>query len=217
MGQVAEHALVGHGEAVGDGVEDALIGLMEQQPVEGGGLQAGARQQLGQHRRHLPNGELVDLLAVHVDRGEAPDLGTGVSDQGPVMLGLGEGEAGVAAAVGAHAESHQAVLTGFAGLEGHRAGPVAEQHAGAAIVPVEPAAELIGADHQHLREAAIAEVLGGRDQGEQEAAAGGGQVEGHGAGGADGGLHPRCGAEQVVGARGGQKDQIQLLRLPAGM
>jgi hypothetical protein len=78
-------------------------------------------------------------------------------------------------------------------------GPVAEQHAGAAVVPVDPAAELVGADHQGPLHGATAQVLACRDQGKQKAAAGGREIEGHSPAGPQGALHPRRGAEQVVG------------------
>ena len=75
MGQVAEHLGVGHREAVGHRVENPLVGLMQQQPVELPGGGAGGLQQLGQDRRHLAHRELVDLLAIHLDWGKAPLLG----------------------------------------------------------------------------------------------------------------------------------------------
>jgi hypothetical protein len=135
----------------------------------------------------------------------------------PVLGHLGQGEAGVAAAVRAHAEAHQPIAGGVAGLDGQGAGPVAEQDTGAAVVPVEPAAELVGPDHQHPPHGAAADVLGRRDQGEQEAAAGRREIEGHRPVGPQGRLHPRSRAEQVVRAGGGQQDQIHLLGGPARM
>ena len=179
------------------------------------GAKTAALQQFGQYRRHLPNGELVHLLAVHLDRAEAPHLGAEAPQQGLVPVDLGKGEAAVAAAIGAHPEGHQAILLGRAGLQGHRARPIAEQHAGASVIPVEPAAELVGADDQHPLHGAAAQVLGGGDQGEEKATAGCGEIEGHGVGGAEGRLHLGGRSEEVVWARGGQQDHVEVGRPPA--
>ena len=56
-------------------------------------------------------------------------------------------------------------------LQHDGAGAVAEQHAGAAVVPVENARECLGADHQRALEGAGAQqVVGGRER-EDEAGA----------------------------------------------
>ena len=217
MGEVAEHPIVGDGEAIGHRIEDPLVGLVQQQPVEIGGAQPPAGEQLGQDRRHLAHGELVDLLAVHANWLEAAHLGREPIEQGAVLVHLGQGEAAIAAAIGAHAEGEQAILRCRAALQGHGAGAVAEEHAGAAVLPVHPAAQLVGADHQGAAHRTTAQVVGGGDQGEEEAAAGGREIEGHGVHGAEGGLHPWGGAEEVVGAGGGQQDEIKILGPPAGM
>ena len=47
MGEVAQHLVVGDGKAVGDGIEDALVGLMQQQPIEIGGWGVGAGDRCG--------------------------------------------------------------------------------------------------------------------------------------------------------------------------
>ena len=190
---------------------------MEQQPVELVGTGAGAIEQVLEDRRHLAHREFVDLLAIHLDRFKAAALGLAAGHHGGVLLALGQGEAAVAAAIGAHAEAQQAVVGPGAGLHRHGGGAIAEQHAGAAIVPVDPAAELVGADHQGAAHAAAADVLAGGDQGKQEAAAGGRDVEGHGVAGPQHPLDPRGRTEEVVGAGGGQNDQVQVARLPAGM
>ena len=82
---------MGDGEAVGNGVEDALVGLVQQQPVEllGGG--AGGFQQLAEDCRHLSHRKFVDLLAVHLDRRKAALLGRELPEQGRVFIELGKG------------------------------------------------------------------------------------------------------------------------------
>ena len=55
------------------------------------------------------------------------------------------------------------VALALVGLQHDRAGAVAEQHAGAAVVPVEDARHGLGADHQHgLGLAGADEVVGDR-------------------------------------------------------
>ena len=70
-------------------------------------------------------------------------------------------------------------------LEHDRAGAVAEQHAGGAVVPVENAREGFGADHERaLERASVQEIVGGR-QPIHEARADRLQVEGRAAGDAE--------------------------------
>ena len=104
-GQVAEHPLGGNGEALGHGIEDPLVGLVQQQPVELVGTGAGAIEQVLEDRRHLAHREFVDLLAIHLDRFEAASLGLAAGHHPGVLLDLGQGEAAITAAIGAHAEA----------------------------------------------------------------------------------------------------------------
>ena len=63
-------------------------------------------------------------------------------------------------------------------LQHHRAGAIAEQHAGAAVLPIEDARERLGTDHDGALElAGLDEVVGDR-QGVDEARADGCDVEG---------------------------------------
>jgi hypothetical protein len=61
----------------------------------------------------------------------------------------------------------------FGGAQHHRAGAVAEQHAGACGLEIEDAREHFGADHQHvLRVAGLDEGVGGRQRVDEAAADG---------------------------------------------
>ncbi len=97
----------------------------------------------------------------------------------------------------------------LAGAQHDCAGAVAEQHAGAAIVPVEDAREGLGADHQHrVRLAAAQEVVGGRQR-IDEAGADGLDIERSAAMDAQIVLHPGGGGGKcLVGRGGGQHDQV---------
>ena len=59
----------------------------------------------------------------------------------------------------------------------HRPGAVAEQHAGAAVLPVQDARVDLGADHQHAVRLAGADHRVGDRKRVDEAGAGGGEVE----------------------------------------
>ena len=103
-------------------------------------------------------------------------------------------------------------------LEHDRAGAVAEQHAGAAVVPVENAREGLGADHQRaLGGARAQEIVGGRER-KHEAGADRLQVEGDAVVDAEAVLHRDRGRRKgVVGRRGRQHDQVDRLGVDAGM
>ena len=95
-------------------------------------------------------------------------------------------------------------------LEHDGAGPVAEQHAGGAVVPVEDARKRLGADHQRALVACRrASKPSARRQRIDEAGADRLQIEGGAVGDAETGLHRHRGRrEGVVGRRGRQHDQI---------
>jgi hypothetical protein len=103
-------------------------------------------------------------------------------------------------------------------LEHDGARTVAEQHAGAAVVPVEDAREGLCADHQRTLVGAGANELVGDAEGVDEAAADRLQVEGRRAvGDAQLALQDRGGAgENVIRRRSGQHDQVDVVRLAAG-
>ena len=102
-------------------------------------------------------------------------------------------------------------------LEHDRAGAVAEQHAGAAVGPVEDAREGLRADHQRaLVRAGLEQAVGGGKP-EHEARAHRLQIEGRAVGDAEPGLHrDRARRKGVVGRRGREHDQIDRLGVRAG-
>ena len=153
---------------------------MQQQPVEliGGGV--GVVEECFENGRHFPNGELVHLLAHHLDGFVVAALVTGVAHQGAVVFALGNVEAVPAASVTAHLKAQQSVLISGAGFKGQGSCCIAEQHAAAAVIPVHPAAQLIRTDHQHPPHGTGTQKLGCGDQCKQKAAAGRGEIEGDG-------------------------------------
>ena len=90
--------------------------------------------------RHLAHGELVDLLAVHLNRLKAAALIAGIAYQRGAVQVWGGCKTSPRRPSGA-AEPLEVVPLG--GFHHQGAGGITEQHAGAAIVPVDPA-ELVG-------------------------------------------------------------------------
>ena len=103
-------------------------------------------------------------------------------------------------------------------LQHDGAGAVAEQHAGAAVVPVEDAREGLGADHQRALERAGAQEIVGGGEREDEARAHRLQVEGRAMVDAEPVLHRDRGrGKGVVRRRGRQHDQVDRLRIDPGI
>ena len=99
-----------------------------------------------------------------------------------------------------------------------RAGAVAEQYAGRAVLPVEQAREGLGADHQRGPGLARDQKLVGHREREDEAAADRLQVEPDGAERAELALHGhRAGREGVVRGGGREHDQVDPLGADAGV
>ena len=99
----------------------------------------------------------------------------------------------------------------------HRAGAVAEQHAGAAIVPVEDTRVHFRTDDERGADLAGADHRVGDAEGIDEAGAGGREIEGEAAG-AEGGLNPGGGGgESLIGGGGGEDDGADIGRGHAGL
>jgi len=103
-------------------------------------------------------------------------------------------------------------------LEHDRARAVAEQHAGAAVGPIEDAREGLRADHQRRRsDAALDETVGDRHA-VDEAGTHRLDVECRSLGHAEFGLHTgRRGGKRLVGRRRRQDDQVEVGRLDPGV
>ncbi len=103
---------------------------------------------------------------------------------------------------------------GALGFEHNRARPVAEQHTGGAVVPVEDAREGLGADDQRpLVLSGFEETIGG-GQRIDKARAHRLHVEGRALGRAQRSLDRHSGCRKgLVGRRGGQDDEIDVLRV----
>ena len=103
-------------------------------------------------------------------------------------------------------------------LEHDRPRPVAEQHAGRAVGPVEQAREGLGADHQRALVRAGDEELVGRRDGEDEAGADRLQIEGDAVSDPERRLHlGRHRRKRVVGRRGGDDDEVDVGGLQPGV
>lgn len=124
-------------------------------------------------------------------------------------------EQALVAAVRRQLGMQDAWLVGLA--QHHGAGAVAEQHAGAAIIPVQHARHDFGADHQRLLGQAALDVGVGRGQRVDEAGAHGLHVKGLHAGQSQLLLQDAGGAgKNHVGGGGGDDDQVDLALVDAG-
>ena len=103
-------------------------------------------------------------------------------------------------------------------LQHDRTGAVAEQHAGAAVAPVENPRERLGADHQRaLVGACTQEVVGGGER-KDEAGTHRLQIEGGAVMDAKPVLHRDRGSrKRIVRRRRRQHDQVDRLRIDAGV
>ena len=102
---------------------------------------------------------LEDLAALHAQMADGLGRGRPAVDVELVLV----------AAVGAQMRGQNAAVVAGPGcslrFQHHRAGAIAEQHAGGAVVPVEDAREGLGADHQRALEApGLQQSVGGRQR-----------------------------------------------------
>ena len=144
---------------VGGRVDDSLVGLVRHEPVDAFGIVAGRLEGIDDHVGDHADGVLEDLAALHAQMTHGLGRGRPAVDE----------QLGLVAAVGAQMRGYHAAVGGglarlLLRLQNHRARAIAEQHAGAAIIPVEDARESLGADHQRALEGAGAVVLEAQEQ-----------------------------------------------------
>ena len=147
-------------QALAHAVDDAPVGLVRHQPVDLGGGDAvgrdGGVDRLGQ----LDHGMAEDLAALHAQmaRGDASRTGRRRHRAGR--------DSGRRRRDGWRARRGRRLLPLPSPAPQHdRAGAVAEQHAGAAVVPVEDARKGLRADHERgARLAHLHEIVGHRER-----------------------------------------------------
>src|SRR5450830_2129599 len=208
--QVGEHLRLGESQTPRRGLDDADVGLVRHEQVDVCHGQPGVAEHLLARDDHRARGELEDLAARHV-HGVLVQAHRLVARRLAAAAGR-HVEIRRAAAVVAQVEAEDAAVVG--GLHEHGASAVAEEHAGAAVLPVDHLAEHLGADNEDV----LVDV--GRDEGRgdgeavDEAGAAGLHVEGAGLGGADlVGDDRRRGRRDVVGRDRGDDDQVELGRV----
>ena len=175
---------------------------MRHHPVDVLDLQAILVQCLvGAFRQH-PHRGAVHRLAVHLDEGVATQHAVGDA-------AIHSQDAGQTA-IGMQVAGEDARCVGS--FEHHRAGPVAEQHAGPAVAPVQEAREHFRAHHQRALVGAAGDQAVGQGQGVDESGAHRLYIEGGAL------LHAQPRLQQAGGGRqhhvrrgGGDHDQIHLV------
>ena len=104
------------------------------------------------------------------------------------------------------------------GFKHNGAGTVSEQHAGAAVVPVENSRECLGADHQRALERAGAQEIVRGGKRENKPRANRLQIEGRAMVDAEPILHRnRGGGKGIVRRRGRQHNEVDRLRIDPGI
>ena len=182
----------GSAELAGNAVEDADVGLVRHQPVDVG--QRSGRWRRPPPRRPRPGWRRHGgTLPCRTSAGSPPSASRTGRRRHRGCRGSGRRSGG--GSTGCRAAGCRPAPPRLGAVlpprQHHGAGAVAEQHAGAAVLPVEDARVGLGADHQrrpHLP--ALDEVVGDRQR-EDEARAYRLHVEGGAAGHAELGLHAR--------------------------
>ncbi len=194
------------------GINDALVGLMRDEPGNVVGRGAGGLERIdddvGDHAHRM----FEHFAAFHAKMSHRLGRGRTAVD---IQLGF-------VPAVGAQVRGQHTGIRHGAGLllrvQHDGAGAVAEQHAGGAIVPVENAREGFRADHQRALEGSAAqEIIRGRNR-EHKARAHRLKVERRAVMNAERVLDcNRGGGKRVVRRRGRTHDQVDRLRIDPGM
>ncbi len=193
-------------EPFGDPVEDALIGLVRNEPVDIADRQVRLGDRALDGLGDLVHRVAEDLVALHADLADAViAVEQPAFDVEQVDLG----------AVAAQVEAQYAGIgrrpLARRGLQHHGAGAVAEEDAGAAIGIVEELAHRLGADDQATSGGAARDEAVGDRQGIDEARAHGLDVEGGADRGADLLLHQGGGSRKGhVGCGGGDDDHVNI-------
>ncbi|CEE61807.1 hypothetical protein XAC2852_230020 [Xanthomonas citri pv. citri] len=149
-----DHLLHRQLHPLGSGFDDAQVGLMRNQPIQVVLVIATGRQGLIDHRVQRLDRILEDVVALH-QQCTAAILAFAESHRDPHRVP----QQLFLAAIGVQMGAEDAGL--FVGLEDHRAGAIAEQHAGGAIGPVDDAGQGFCANHQHGLGVATAHELVG--------------------------------------------------------
>ena len=203
-------------QAAAHGLDDAHIGLVGHEKIDIGGRKTVALQQFLANAGHLAHGVLVDFTALHGDEKVVAHGIAGLVLAGGAAAHDDEVVQAAVALTDAVLHAGQGVL-GIA-VQDAGAGAVTEEHAGAAVAPVDAAGKGLGADEEDLGSRVLAEQGVRQMQAVQEAGAGGAEVEGHGRAGtdvaADDAGQRRC---EMVGRTGGGQDMGQLGRVETGI
>ncbi len=205
-----DHPIHRHVQPLGRGGDDAQVGLMRNQPVDVRARQPVCIQGFIDDGIQRLDRELEDLVAGHVDLDAVIGrVGESARDAHRVV------EQVFVPAVGVQVGGKDARLG--VGLQHHRTGTVAEQHAGAAVAPVDHAREGFRTNHQRgFRRSGTDEVVG-HAQRIDEARAGGVDVERGAAVGTQAMLQQAGGGrEDDVGRGRAQHQQVDFGSIDAG-
>ncbi|SQC39924.1 Uncharacterised protein [Clostridium sporogenes] len=203
-----DHALLRQAELAAGAGHDADVGLVRNQPVDLLGREIRLRERFDRDLFEHVDRELEHGLSVHVQERAAVD-------HAAVDVARRTQDVRVAAVRMQRAAEHARL---FRRGQDHRAGTVAEQHAGRAVLEVENARERLRADHERRTMLAAADEAVGRRHRVREARTHGLYVECRAAVlDAELVLQQARGArEHEIGGRSRDDDQVDRLRIDTG-
>ena len=203
-------------EAVGGGLDDAAVGLVRHEEAHVLRLHAVLVEHAARDLLGLADGELEHGGAVLLHVVQA--LLDGLARGRPEAAAGGHLQGRAAAAVDLVREAQDVRLVVGRRRQHHRAGAVAEQHAGGAVLVVDDARHDVGADDERVVVRAARDHLQADRQREGEARAGRAQVEAPRVHRADLVLQQAGGArEHHVGRRGADDDEADVGRGEPGL
>mmetsp|Transcript_4213 Transcript_4213/g.10770 ORF Transcript_4213/g.10770 Transcript_4213/m.10770 type:complete len:222 (-) Transcript_4213:385-1050(-) len=179
-----------------------------------GGVDAGVDQRLLEHPGHVACSELVHLFADHRNGGVAP-LSHLDAPANLLLLGReGELQVAVPVAVAVHLEAEQPRLVQrFRGGQHHGPRPVGKEHTRVPVLPVHPAREGVGPDHEGVLRGPVVEELPSGHRREEEPRARRRQVHCKRVLGPDSRRHRRRVPKHVLGRARRHDDHVNVFTL----
>ena len=206
--EVDHDALERQAESLGDGVDDAAVGLVRHHPGDVFQFERGALEQVLGDLGHADDGGLEHRRAILDD--EVPPERHGFRAGGCDTATGRNVERGGALAIHVADVFEDADLVAVALLYEHDAGAVAEEDGGGAVCGIDHARHAIGAADEHAARGAPLHQLRRSHQRVDEAGARAREVEAPGVGGAELGLQD-CGGrwDRPIGRHGRHDDAIE--------
>ncbi len=214
--KIDEDAVVGDGEAVSDGIDDAEIGLVRDDEGDVLGAKLGAFDDGVGRVLHAGDGVFKNLASRHRESGEAfTDIFWGGGTSGSAT---GDIEDAGLFSVGADVGGDDLAFAFLGGTENCGARAIAEKDASGAICPIDEGGEFFCSDDKGISKGSALDHALGDFHGVEEAGASGRDVKGDGFGGADLFLDVAGGGgREGIGRDGGDDDEFDVFSGDPGL